>query len=66
VDPTAEVINGSVVGAGAVVGPGAKLDGTILFDGAEVGAEAQLKSSFVAPDFKVPENLIGEGNFFGF
>ena len=66
VDPTAMVINGSVIGAGATVDSDAIIDGSIIFDGARIGRGAKLKNSFVAPDFLVPANLIGEGGFFGF
>lgn len=66
VDPTAKVINGSVIGAGATVESDAIIDGTIIFDGARIGKGAKLKNSFVARDFLIPSNLIGEGEFFGF
>jgi mannose-1-phosphate guanylyltransferase len=66
VDSTAKVLGGSVVGAGAVVEAGAQLDGTILFDRASVGSDSKLKNCFVAPNYKVPENTLAEGNYFGF
>jgi mannose-1-phosphate guanylyltransferase len=66
VDPTAKLLNGSVVGAGSVVAASAELDGTILFGGADIGEGAKLKNCFVAPNFKVPANIIAEGNYFGF
>lgn len=66
VDPSAKIINNSVIGANCIVGAGAVIDGSILFDGAEIGSRTQIKSSFVAPGFKVPADLVGISNFFGF
>ena len=66
IDPTAKIINNSVIGANCVVGAGAVIDGSILFDGCEIGSGSRLESSFVAPGFKVPSDLVAIGNYFGF
>ncbi len=43
----ARISNGSVLGAGVRVGPNAVLDGSILWDGAIIGANARLKETIV-------------------
>jgi mannose-1-phosphate guanylyltransferase len=44
VDPTAVVGGGTVVGAGAEIGPHATVDGSVLRDGARVGAGSTVRS----------------------
>ena len=44
VDPTAVVSGGTVVGAGAEIGPHATVDGSVLRDGARVGAGSTVRS----------------------
>lgn len=66
IDPSAQIINNSVIGANCIVGAGAVIDGSILFDGSEVCSGAKIKDSFVAPAFKVPSDIVAIGNYFGF
>lgn len=47
VDPTAVLSAGTTVGADAVVGPGARVEGSVLFDGARVGPDAVVDRSVV-------------------
>jgi mannose-1-phosphate guanylyltransferase len=44
---------GTAVGAGCVVGPGAVVDGSVLFDGAQVGAGATIRASIIGRDARV-------------
>ena len=66
IDPTAKIINHSVIGRNATVAAGATIDGSVLFDGAVVSKGASLKNCFVAKGFEVPANTVGIDNFFGF
>ena len=66
IDPTAKVINHSVIGRDSTVAAGATVDGSVLFDGAVVSKGASLKNCFVAKGFEVPANTVGIDNFFGF
>jgi mannose-1-phosphate guanylyltransferase len=66
IDPTAKIINHSVIGRDATVAAGAIIDGSVLFDGAVVSKGASLKNCFVAKSFEVPANTVGIDNFFGF
>lgn len=66
IDPSAKVINHSVLGRDVVIEQGAVIDGSILFDGAKVAKGASLKNCFVAKGFEVPANIVGIDNFFGF
>jgi mannose-1-phosphate guanylyltransferase len=66
VDPTAELSGGTTVGAGCVVGPGAVVDGSVLFDGASVGVGAVVRRSVVGfgaalgADAVVADAVIGD------
>ncbi|MBJ8338424.1 MULTISPECIES: sugar phosphate nucleotidyltransferase [Antrihabitans] len=65
--PGALLIGGTVVGRGAEVGAGARLDGAILFDGAKVEAGARVVRSIVGfgarvgPRALVRDAVIGDG-----
>lgn len=50
VSDDAVLTGGTTVGAGAVVGAGARVDGSVLFDGAVVGAGARVRSSVLGRD----------------
>ncbi|MEV0364739.1 NDP-sugar synthase [Nocardia fusca] len=65
--PGALLIGGTVVGRGAEVGAGARLDGAILFDGAKVEAGATVERSIIGfgarigPRALVRDGVIGDG-----
>ncbi|MGV9664966.1 sugar phosphate nucleotidyltransferase [Nocardia niigatensis] len=67
VAPGALLIGGTVVGRGAEVGAGARLDGAILFDGARVEAGATVERSIIGfgarigPRALVRDAVIGDG-----
>jgi len=67
VAPGALLIGGTVVGRGAEVGAGARLDGAVLFDGARVEAGATVERSIigfgarVGPRALVRDGVIGDG-----
>ncbi|MFB7722738.1 MULTISPECIES: sugar phosphate nucleotidyltransferase [unclassified Nocardia] len=71
VAPGALLIGGTVVGRGAEVGAGARLDGAILFDGACVEAGATVERSIVGfgarigPRALVRDGVIGDGAVIG-
>ena len=54
VGPGAYVARTSV-GAGCVVGYGARVDGSVLLDGAEIGRASDVVDCIVGPDASVPE-----------
>ncbi|MBD0324507.1 MAG: NDP-sugar synthase [Aldersonia sp.] len=60
--PGALIIGGSVVGRGAEVGAGARLDGAVLFDGARVEAGAVVERSIVGSGTRIgPRALVRDG-----
>lgn len=67
VSPGALLIGGTVVGRGAEIGPGARLDGAVIFDGARVGAGSVIERSIVGagarigPRALVRDGIIGDG-----
>ncbi|MGI5216525.1 sugar phosphate nucleotidyltransferase [Nocardia sp. CA-290969] len=67
VAPGALLIGGTVVGRGAEVGAGARLDGAILFDGAKVEAGATVERSIIGfgarigPRALIRDGVIGDG-----
>ena len=64
---TAEVCGGSVIGAGATVGDGARIDSSVVFDDAVVSARATITNSvigrgaFVGENSEVTGAVIGDG-----
>ena len=48
VAPDARIVAPAVVGAGCVIGAGARVEGSVLWDGVVVGADATVRSSIVA------------------
>ncbi len=58
VHPTALLLGGTVVGAGATIGPGARLDGAVIFDRVTVGAGAILERSIVGFDAAIGERAL--------
>ena len=67
VAPGAVLIGGTVVGRGAEIGAGARLDGAVLFDGARVDAGAIVERSIIGfgarigPRALVRDAVIGDG-----
>ena len=67
VGPGALLIGGTVVGRGAEIGPGARLDGAVIFDGARIGAGAVIERSIIGfgtrigPRALIRDGVIGDG-----
>jgi mannose-1-phosphate guanylyltransferase len=54
----AVLIGGTVVGRGATIGAGARLDGAVVFDGASIDAGAVVERSIVGFDARVGEGAL--------
>jgi mannose-1-phosphate guanylyltransferase len=54
-----------VVGAGCHVGPDARVDGSVLFDGADVGAGAVVSSSTLGRAARIGEGVVLDGVVIG-
>ncbi|HEU4361483.1 MAG TPA: NDP-sugar synthase [Mycobacterium sp.] len=67
VAPGALLIGGTVVGRGAEVGPGARLDGAVIFDGVRVEAGSVIERSIIGfgarigPRALIRDGVIGDG-----
>ena len=62
VSPGAVLIGGTVVGRGAEIGPGARLDGAVIFDGVKVEAGSVIERSIIGFGVRVgPRALIRDG-----
>jgi mannose-1-phosphate guanylyltransferase len=67
VAPGALLIGGTVVGRGAEIGAGARLDGAVIFDGVRVAAGAVIERSIigfgarVGPRALIRDGVIGDG-----
>ncbi|MGX9790296.1 mannose-1-phosphate guanylyltransferase [Mycobacterium sp. MMS18-G62] len=67
VSPGALLIGGTVVGRGAEIGAGARLDGAVIFDGVRIGAGAVIERSIIGfgarigPRALVRDGVIGDG-----
>lgn len=61
----AVVCGGTTVGAGSVVGPGARVEGSVLFDGVEVGSGASVRGSALARGVRVGDGAVLEGAVVG-
>ncbi|MDT5017252.1 MAG: mannose-phosphate guanylyltransferase, partial [Mycobacterium sp.] len=67
VAPGALLIGGTVVGRGAEIAGGARLDGAVIFDGAKVGAGAVIERSIIGfgarigPRAQIRDGVIGDG-----
>lgn len=64
-DPAAELSGGTVVGAGCVIGAGARLDGAVLFDGVTVGAGAVVSASVVGRGAQIGPGAVLDGVVIG-
>jgi mannose-1-phosphate guanylyltransferase len=58
IDPSAQVLGGSTVGRGTRVGAGARVQGTMLFDGAVVGEQAVVQNSVVGVGARVDPGAV--------
>lgn len=71
VAPGALLIGGTVVGRGAEIGPGARLDGAVIFDGARVEAGSVIERSIIGfgarigPRALIRDGVIGDGAHVG-
>jgi len=62
VSPGAVLIGGTVVGRGAEIGPGVRLDGAVIFDGVKVEAGSVIERSIIAFGVRIgPRALIRDG-----
>lgn len=62
VSPGALLIGGTVVGRGAEIGPGTRLDGAVIFDGVRVEAGCVIERSIIGFDARIgPRALIRDG-----
>ena len=71
VSPGALLVGGTVVGRGAEIGPGVRLDGAVIFDGVRVEAGAVIERSIVGlgarigPRALLRDAVIGDGAHIG-
>src|ERR1700752_3151372 len=71
VAPGALLIGGTVVGRGAEIGPGARLDGALIFEGVRVEAGSVIESSIIGfgarigPRALIRDGVIGDGAHIG-
>ena len=62
VAPGAVLIGGTVVGRGAEIGPGARLDGAVIFDGVRIEAGSVIERSIIGSGARIgPRALIRDG-----
>ncbi|MGK2880089.1 MAG: sugar phosphate nucleotidyltransferase [Mycobacterium sp.] len=62
VAPGAVLIGGTVIGRGAEIGPGTRLDGAVIFDGVHVEAGAVIERSIIGHGARIgPRALIRDG-----
>ncbi|MDT5091157.1 MAG: mannose-phosphate guanylyltransferase [Mycobacterium sp.] len=67
VSPGALLIGGTVVGRGAEIGPGVRLDGAVIFDGVRVEAGSVIERSIIGfgarigPRALIRDGVIGDG-----
>jgi mannose-1-phosphate guanylyltransferase len=67
VSPGALLIGGTVVGRGAEIGPGARLDGAVIFDGVRIEAGSVVERSIIGfgarigPRALIRDGVIGDG-----
>lgn len=62
VSPGAVLIGGTVVGRGAEIGPGVRLDGAVIFDGVKIEAGSVIERSIIGFGVRIgPRALIRDG-----
>ena len=64
-DPSARLSGGSVAGAGCVIGPGARLDGAVLFDDVRIAADAAVSASVVSTGARIGPGVVLDGVVIG-
>jgi mannose-1-phosphate guanylyltransferase len=64
-DPSARLSGGTVLGAGCIVGPGARVDGAVLFDDVRVGAGAVVTASVVGAGTQIGPGAVLDGVVIG-
>jgi mannose-1-phosphate guanylyltransferase len=57
-DPSANLSGGTSVGAGCVIGAGAGVDGSVLFDGVTIGARASVTASVVGAGARIGDGAV--------
>ena len=65
VSPTAALRAGTSIGSGCVIGPGAVIEGSVLFDGVVIGPEAVVNSSAVGRNARVGAGAVLNGVIVG-
>jgi len=71
VSPGAVLIGGTVVGRGAEIGPGVRLDGAVIFDGVRIEAGSVIERSIIGfgvrigPRALIRDGVIGDGAHIG-
>ena len=65
VDPSALVTGGSTLGRDVVVEAGAVVDGSVVLDGARIGADATVRDSIVGEGAGVGESCVVHGSVVG-
>ncbi|MGA5129247.1 sugar phosphate nucleotidyltransferase [Streptomyces olivoreticuli] len=65
VAPDAKLTGGTVIGAGAVVEPGARVDGSTVLDGAVIEAGARVRDSLVGAGARIGARTVLEGAVIG-
>ena len=66
IDPLAIIEEGCFIAPRAHVGPGARLNRSIIEHSATIGRSVSLSSTFVAPFTEVPAGFVAENQFFGY
>jgi mannose-1-phosphate guanylyltransferase len=56
--PSAKLSGGTSVGAGCIIGAGAAVDGSVLFDGVSVGARASVTASVVGAGARIGDGAV--------
>ena len=60
------ISDGSFVHPKVVVESESEISGSIIGDGAEIGAGSKVIDSFIAPNFKIPAGTVAINNYLGF
>jgi mannose-1-phosphate guanylyltransferase len=63
--PSAELSGGTAVGAGSVIGAGASVEGSVLFDEVNVGAGAKVRHSVIGSGARVGAGAVLDGVVIG-